>query len=506
MKFRDMPVRNKLLVGNILMILIPVLVILFILIMMLMFFFAATNSPNRSALSGESLKGDDSNYQVLLLVDTLCSEIVREDNPLKNRDFTAACEALEKAGAMIYVNGGVSYCTEGSSKSQVEETALGILPSYQTSDASPIYCRNDKGLFYRVPLQNAKGDSSVLMVTGTALSFPGQDYVFIEDVKDFIKMAIAVVGISAVVIIIATGAILTRRLARSILEPIAELRKGAIAIKNGDLDAAITSDAGDELGETCRDFDDMRRRLKVSLTTQQRIEESRKAMLAGISHDLSTPLTSIKGYVSGLIDGIADTPDKKEHYLRTIYHTAWDMEQLVDSLFLFSKLDAGGIPFHKEPTELAGYLTDFCEESALRLKASGFSLRFENRCQDCAMAFIDRIQFARALQNLTDNSLKYRKGTPDDSLTVTLERVAGCLAIIFTDNGRGIDPKQAEKIFESFYRTDPARSTAVKGSGLGLAIARQIVEAMDGTIAAKGALDQGMTITILLPEYRGTDA
>ena len=104
------------------------------------------------------------------------------------------------------------------------------------------------------------------------------------------------------------------------------------------------------------------------------------------------------------------------------------------------------------------------------------------------------------MQNLVDNSFKYRKGTPNDELRVVLSREEGAVTIRFADNGLGIAPGEAGKIFESFYRTDPARSAAVKGNGLGLAITRQIIETMGGTIRAAGELEKGLTVTVTLPE------
>ena len=255
-----------------------------------------------------------------------------------------------------------------------------------------------------------------------------------------------------------------------------------------------------ELGDTCRDFDDMRLRLRESIEKQQQAEESRKEMLAGIFHDLSTPLTSIQGYLSGILDGVADTPQKREHYLRTAYQTACEMDKLVDSLFLFTKLDVGGVPFHTELVDLGGYLADYCEEAQLRFAPQDFHIRFENRCGGPAFVMIDRFQLGRAVQNLVDNSFKYRKGTPNDELRVVLSREEGAVTIRFADNGLGIAPGEAGKIFESFYRTDPARSAAVKGNGLGLAITRQIIETMGGTIRAAGELEKGLTVTVTLPE------
>ena len=500
MKFRDFSIRQKLLISNVLLILIPVLLVLAILLGMLVGFFAATTSPNRSALSDGSLKSGDTNYQMLLMLDTLCDELASESDPLHSQDFILALEAMESAGALVSVSGGITYTTGNAAPEELHRRAAKLDSSFDSMGTSPVYLRNQNGLVYRVPLNDQKGNPITLLVVGDGLVFEGDDYVFLEEIKTFIKAAIAVAGLSAVIIIVVTGTVLTRKLSASVLEPIKELRLGAKAIKEGNLNRPVISRAQDELGDTCRDFDDMRLRLRESIEKQQQAEESRKEMLAGISHDLSTPLTSIQGYLSGILDGVADTPQKREHYLRTAYQTACEMDKLVDSLFLFTKLDVGGVPFHTEPVDLGGYLADYCEEAQLRFTPQDFHIRFKNRCGGPAFVMIDRFQLGRAVQNLVDNSFKYRKGTPNDELRVVLSREEGAVTIRFADNGLGIAPGEAGKIFESFYRTDPARSAAVKGNGLGLAITRQIIETMGGTIRAAGELEKGLTVTVTLPE------
>ena len=127
-----------------------------------------------------------------------------------------------------------------------------------------------------------------------------------------IKIVFAVTCVLAVVIIIIMGVLISNKLSKTILVPLNELRRASNRIQNGDLNGEITIYAQDELGLACQDFDQMRRRLQESVQAQQAYEQGRKELIAGISHDLSTPLTSIKGYVSGLLDGIANTPEKQE--------------------------------------------------------------------------------------------------------------------------------------------------------------------------------------------------
>ena len=174
-------------------------------------------------------------------------------------------------------------------------------------------------------------------------------------------------------------------------------------------------------------------------------EQGRKELIAGISHDLSTPLTSIKGYVSGLLDGIANTPEKQEHYLKTIYHTACDMEHLVDSLFLFSKLDLGKVPFHWEIVSVVDYFTDYMEETKPRLLEKDMKLSLEIHTNSPCYVRMDRLQFGRVVSNLVDNSVKYKR-VGLGILKITIQEERETVQIIVKDNGIGVSPNECEKI------------------------------------------------------------
>ena len=221
-------------------------------------------------------------------------------------------------------------------------------------------------------------------------------------------------------------------------------------------------------------------------------------MIAGISHDLRTPLTSIKGYVSGLIDGIADSPEKQQKYLTTIYNTASEMDKLVDDLFLFSKLDLDKIPFEFEHVEIGNYVSQCCEEIKFSLEKKKVSLSFANLCKNPVYVMLDRGQFARVLLNIAENSAKYKKNEIG-SLYVAVSADDGNAVIAMKDDGEGIDSSLTSKIFDSFYRNDPARTNPVKGSGLGLSIAKQIVVNHGGRIWAESNIGEGLTIYISLP-------
>ncbi|HBV53296.1 MAG TPA: sensor histidine kinase, partial [Clostridiales bacterium] len=215
-------------------------------------------------------------------------------------------------------------------------------------------------------------------------------------------------------------------------------------------------------------------------------------------HDLRTPLTSIKGYVSGLIDGIADSPEKRQKYLTTIYNTAEEMDRLVDDLFLFSKLDLDKVPFNFEHVEIGNYISQCCEELKFSLEKKKMCLAYANLCPNPVYVMLDRGQFARVLINIADNSAKYKKNEIG-SFYVAVTEDNGEVLIALKDDGEGIDSSLTGKIFDSFYRNDPARTNPVKGSGLGLSIAKQIVTSHGGRIWAESNIGEGLTIYIALP-------
>ncbi len=173
-------------------------------------------------------------------------------------------------------------------------------------------------------------------------------------------LAVRIIGFLLVLII--TNGLLTYFVANSIIKPVRGLSRAAKEISDGNLDYRIQSMGKDELGQLAETFEMMRQKLKEASEDQERYEMNRKELIASISHDLKTPTTSIKGYVKGIRDGIADTPEKMERYIETIYTKANDLDQLIDELFLFSKLELQEVPFHFTDVNLHAYLADFIEE------------------------------------------------------------------------------------------------------------------------------------------------
>lgn len=297
-------------------------------------------------------------------------------------------------------------------------------------------------------------------------------------------------------ILIITNGLLTYIVSRSIIKPIEALRNGAEQIKEGNLNFKISSGSYDEIGQLCNAFEEMRCKLKESINLQMQYEENRKELISNISHDLKTPITAIKGYTEGIMDGVPDSPEKMEKYIKTIYSKASDVDKMIDELFLFSKLDLKREPFNFENVELTSYLEHCMEELTFDLNKKGINLHLDTGDQP-VVAVADREKLKRVITNIIDNAVKYMDKTPGE-INVNLLHYNDTITMEIKDNGQGICEKDLSLIFDRFYRADQSRNTAVKGSGLGLAIARRIIEEHGGTMWVKSEENTGTSIFFTL--------
>jgi signal transduction histidine kinase len=283
---------------------------------------------------------------------------------------------------------------------------------------------------------------------------------------------------------------------RSIIKPVTFLKQAADRIKSGDLDFKVTSASNDEVGQLHQAFEEMRIRLKESTELQIKYEENRKELLSNISHDLKTPITSIIGYVEGIRDGVANTPEKTAKYLSTISLKARDLDALIDELFLFSKLDLKREPFSFEKVDIVPFIKDISEEVQFDLQPHGFKLDVAITAPSLIVT-ADREKLKRVMMNIIQNSVKFLN-KDEKKIEITLEENNEDVMVIITDNGQGIDPEDLPFVFDRFYRSEPSRNTATGGSGLGLAIAKQIIQAHGGTIEADSKLGEGTSVFFTL--------
>jgi signal transduction histidine kinase len=318
-----------------------------------------------------------------------------------------------------------------------------------------------------------------------------------NEMSSFVISYIVLVIIISLIVVTITNIILSSKIYKKLIGPLELLSYGAEQIKNGNLDFEMNYESDDEFKQVCGDFDEMRLRLKSSVDMQLKYEENRKQLVVGISHDLRTPLTAIKGYVEGLRDGIANTSEKQKKYLDTIYTKARDMDVLVDSLFLFSKLDTGRFPFKFDIISIKRYIESFYEYAKEEFYGKDVEIIFENKCENSTLVKIDSNEMNRVLLNILDNSVKYNKENRV-KIEIKLYEREDFIVLEISDNGTGVPNEELDRLFLSFYRGDISRTKPNEGSGLGLAIAKHIIEAHDGEITAYNM--NGLTIRITLPK------
>jgi len=324
-----------------------------------------------------------------------------------------------------------------------------------------------------------------------------------HELATFMVSYIVIVFIISLVVVTLTNGVLSTKIYKKLIVPLELLSYGAEQIKNGNLDFEMNYDSDDEFGQVCGDFNEMRLRLKDSVDMQLKYEENRKQLVVGISHDLRTPLTAIKGYVEGLIDGIAKTPEKQKKYLNTIYTKACDMDILVDSLFLFSKLDTGNFPFKFDIINVKEYVEKFYSYVKDEFYGKDIEVFFDSKCDKLCKVKIDCQEMNRVLLNIIENSVKYKiegKG----KIKIRLQEEEKIVVLEISDNGRGVEDEELSNLFLRFYRGDVSRTNPNEGSGLGLAIAKHIIEAHDGEITAYNK--NGLTIKIILPKISYEDS
>ncbi|MDP4142875.1 MAG: HAMP domain-containing sensor histidine kinase [Bacillota bacterium] len=311
-----------------------------------------------------------------------------------------------------------------------------------------------------------------------------------------IKFIITVV-MAIIAILVFTNAFLTFLVSRSIIKPLESLKSSALQIKNGNLDMRVRNNFNDEIGEVCLAFEEMRIKLKESLSLQQQYENNRKELISNISHDLKTPITAIKGYVEGITDGVADSPEKIDKYIKTIATKANDLDRLIDELFLFSKLDLNKLPFNFEVFDIKSYLEDCVEELQFDFDDRNVRINLETCITSSFMVSADREKLKRVIINIVSNSVKYMD---KDYGKIKIELIdAGEFAQIkIQDNGQGIPEENLKFIFERFYRVDPSRNTSTGGSGLGLAITKLIIEEHGGKIWAESVIGEGTAVFFTL--------
>jgi signal transduction histidine kinase len=282
----------------------------------------------------------------------------------------------------------------------------------------------------------------------------------------------------------------------TVTERIMSLQRAAEKLAEGDLQTRVPINGRDELSALANTFNQMAEQLEVADQKKRELETMRRDLVAWASHDLQTPLASMRAILEALSDGVVDEPDMVKRYLNTAQRDVMSLSALMDDLFQMSQLDAGGFPLNRAPASLGDLLSDTLESfSELAYRES---IKLEgNVAADVDPVVMDTQAIGRVLNNLISNALRHTSAGGE--IDVHARRIAGGVEVTVHDTGEGIPAQDVPHIFERFYRGEKSRNRGTGGAGLGLAIAQGIVRAHGGAIRVESHVGKGTQFTFTIP-------
>lgn len=290
----------------------------------------------------------------------------------------------------------------------------------------------------------------------------------------------------------------------SIVDPLKKVQLATENIKNGNLDFKLklsNKKKKDEISELYEDFEEMRKRLKDNAEEKVEADKRDKEFISNISHDLKTPLTSIRGYCEGIMDGVASTPEKMDKYVRTIYTKTNEMDDLINQLTLYSNIERKSVPFDFNEVSAEEFFGDCAKALELELDAQSIRFAYDDRLREDCRLVVDEEQIRRVMNNIVSNSVKYAHVSPLE-ITMKVEDAGSEIRVSLADNGVGIAPKDLPHVFDRFYRADSSRNRSTGGSGIGLSIVKSIIEEHGGSVEASSEKDKGTVISFLLKKAK----
>lgn len=304
--------------------------------------------------------------------------------------------------------------------------------------------------------------------------------------------------LSLILILIITAVILSVWLYRSINSPLTSLTNATKSIRDGNLDFELTPEGDvEEIRELFDSFEQMRIRLKQANEVKVEFDRQNRELISNISHDLRTPLSAVRGYCEGIMDGVADTPEKMDRYIRTIYNKTNEMDRLINELSFYSRITTNRIPYAFDKVDAHGFFEDAAAEISDDMRSKGVIFTSENEIPEGVIVIADAEQITRVLNNIIGNAVKYTD-KPEKRIHMRAATLGDEVVISVSDNGKGIPAKDLPNIFDRFYRTDSSRHSGQGGSGIGLSIVKKIVEDHGGRVWVSSKEGEGTTMSFAL--------
>lgn len=341
----------------------------------------------------------------------------------------------------------------------------------------------------------------LLLFSASLYGFSQTQAKHVQESSSQVKLMAKDMILTATIILVFTALSVGLWIYRSIAVPLVKLKKATKNIKEGNLDFVLEVEGNDEVSQLCQDFEEMRKRLKESTEEKILMDKENKELISNISHDLKTPITAVKGYVEGIMDGVADTPEKMDRYVRTIYNKTNEMDHLINELTFYSKIDTNRIPYTFSKLNVEDYFSDCAEELGLEMETRGIELVYANYVEKGVQVIADGEQIRRVIHNIVSNAIKYME-KPRGIIQLRVKDVGDFIQVEIEDNGKGIAAKDLPYIFDRFYRTDVSRNSSKGGSGIGLSIVKKIMEDHGGKVWATSRLGIGTIMYFVLRKYQ----
>lgn len=492
-----MKLRTKLIIAFFTIILVPIFVV-FMGVSMFTSFQLRTMTPG---YSGEGV-GDLFAGNAVQLINSMTAEVFEQikadtrENPdyFENPDWLEQINRdLGNSYSFLVVRREDRFIYIGNDISEELLAALPAFDSSETSKGTNYFSDTSDNKNYLIKQWDFRNSRecrcSVFVVTALNQLLPQVRSIFSE------------MGFMLVLLLVMVGLILSMWIYGAILKPLGKLQQATREIKDGNLNFELDITEQDEIGQLCLDFEEMRQRLRDTAEEKLQYDMENKELISNISHDLKTPITAIKGYCEGIMDGVASSPERMEKYIRTIYNKANDMDRLIDELTFYSKIDTNKIPYVFTKLDICQYFNDCVEELTMELEAKNITLNFSNAVEPGVTIIADTEQLKRVINNIVSNSVKYldkRRGI----LMIRLIDVGDFVQVEIEDNGRGISQKDLPNIFDRFYRADSSRNSSQGGSGIGLSIVKKIIEDHGGKIWATSKEGIGTVMHFVLRKHQ----
>ncbi len=390
--------------------------------------------------------------------------------PIKNAVLTSDTVVLN--------NDKIQFSTRELSSAESQNLIIGVKSGKVDYESG--------GIPYKTNITRFEGGLTVLTLTPNF----GTDKIY-----GIILAALVIVFLACYILVLRW---IEKRREEEIFSPFERLSDRVKQLADGDFDVHIPDSGAEEIRQLSENIESLRLRLKDEIYMNKKTSEDRKFLISGISHDLRTPLTALRGYIEGILDGAAEG-EKQRSYLEKSLEKVQIINRMIGDFLTYSKLDMNQVEFKLQMLNIGEYLLQLVSENQMVFERERKKITLECQINREYNVCVDLEQLDRVMGNVFENALRYTTEEIGE-VTVYLRETSGSVVVEIHDNGVGMAEEDVPKIFDRFYRGEKARK--IKGSsGLGLAISKRIVENMGGRIWASSKLGEGTSIMISLKKY-----